>query len=446
MPIDPLAVSTQVRQMGQFLVERHAEDERRLALARRIFEAHVDEWEELAARAEKVAQRVAVPTGPLDETIPVPPRQPQYTVLASDGSEVDPDRHGAGGAYYLINIGRARIPYGQPDREVELKSESTLGFTDEDLFLVDPKNPRRQVPVRDRHLDAKRTVEELRALADMAETEAQQQGDVPTVALVDGTLLFSVLEERPQDFLRDHFYGAYVKELDRLRAANVALAAYASRTRGIDLVTLFRDVCGGIPAACSFCVGEAHGGLESQRPRRPAGTPPLLLDLPPFPLGEGGGEGQPSPVMPKEQPSLHANGRAACAFRGLLDAQLLGPGLDEWDRSALFRVRSNVHDPYFGEHRVYFFLLDTGRELARVEVPEWVARDPLKLRWVHAVLADQCAKGMGYPAVLARADDRAVISTTDRTTLGNLVQQELARRGVHTRPSAKLGRKQVRTV
>ncbi len=403
MPLDSLGVSTQVRQMGKLLVERHAEDERRLALARDIFQAYVDRWEELAERAEKVAQRVAVPTGPLDETIPLPPRQPQYTVMASDGSEVDPDRHGAGGAYYLINIGRARIPYGQPDREVELKSCSTLGFTDEDLFLVDPRDPRRQVPVRDRHLDAKRTVEELRALADMAETEAEQHGDVPTVALVDGTLLFSVLEERPRDFLRDHFYGDYVKQLDRLRAAGVALAAYASRTRGIDLVALFRDVCGGMPGACSFCVEQAHDRAGS-------------------------------------------NGHAACAFRGLTDAQLLGPGLDAWDRSALFRVRSNVHDPYYGEHRVYFFLLDTGRELARVEVPEWVARDPLRLRWVHAVLADQCAKGMGYPAVLARADDRAVLSTTDRATLGNLVQQELARRGVRARSSAKLGRKQVRTV
>ncbi len=403
MPLDTLSVSTQVRQMGELLISRRAEDARRLERARHLFGDHVDRWQELAERAEQVSERVAVPTGPLDERVPAPPRPVAYTALASDGSEIDPDRHGSGGSFYVINIGRARIPYGQPGRDVELRAESRVGYTDDDLYIVDPRDSRRQVPVRDRHLDARRTVEELRALADLAETEVAQHGDVPVVALVDGTLLFSVLEERPHDFLRDYFYAAYVAQLDRLRAADVALAAYASRTRGIDLVNLFRGVCGTVPAACQWCGrSENPGGVGTE-----AGF---------------------------------------CALRGLSDAQLLGEGLEEWERSALFRVRSNVHDPLYGEHRVYFFLVSTGAEIGRVEIPEWVARDRAKLGWVHAILADQCAKGMGYPAVLARADDRAVISPSDRAVLNGLVQQELARRGVRTRPSAKLGRKQVRTV
>jgi len=140
------------------------------------------------------------------------------------------------------------------------------------------------------------------------------------------------------------------------------------------------------------------------------------------------------------------HGAHACALRGLSDAQLIGRGLARSERSGLFRVRSNVHDPYFGVHRVYFFLFATGDEIARVEVPEWVARDPDLLALVHAALVDQCAKGFGYPAVLARADDRAVISLADRSVLDTLVQQELVRRGVVARPSAKLARKQVRTV
>jgi hypothetical protein len=140
------------------------------------------------------------------------------------------------------------------------------------------------------------------------------------------------------------------------------------------------------------------------------------------------------------------NGAHACALRGLSDAHLIGRGLERWDRSALFRVRSNVHDPYYGIHRVYFFLLATGDEIARVEIPEWVARDKSLLSLLHGILVDQCAKGFGYPAVLARADDRAVISLGDRGVLDTLVQQELARHGVVARPSAKLSRKQVRTV
>jgi len=391
MPLDLLNVSSQVRRMGDFLVSRKGDEERRLRLAAEMLREL--DWRDLAQRAELVSERVAVPTAPLDERIPAPARAATYTALATDGSEIDPDRHGGTGDFFVINVGRVRIPYGQPDRDVQLKSATRIGYTDDDLFIVDASDPRRQVPMRDRHLDALRTVEELRALAELAETEHDQHGDVPIVALVDGTLLFSVLEERPRDFLRARFYTDYVDQLDRLRGADVAVAAYTSRTRGVDLVNLLRAVCGASPAACDRC---------------------------------GGGP--------------------ACALRGLTDAQLLGPGLGQWARSPLFRVRSNVHDPYYGAHRVYFCLLQTGGEIARIELPEWVVQTPGQLALVHAVLVDQCAKGLGYPAVLARADDRAVVSPTDRQVLDTLVRQELARRGFRVRPSAKLHRKQVRTV
>jgi hypothetical protein len=392
MPLDLLELSTQVRQMGELLAQRRIDERSRLRLLDEMLADWCDRWQELAEVAETVPERVAVPTGPLDERVPPPPRPACYTAMATDGAEIDPDRHGGGGDYYLINVGRVRIPYGQPEREVELRSVSRLGYTDEDLFIADPRDPRRQVPMRDRHLDALRTVEELRALADLAESDVGT-AVVASVALVDGTLLFSVLEERPRDFLRARFYTDFVFQLERLRRARVPVAAYASRSRGIDLVHLFRAICGSTPLVCQVCKG-AH----------------------------------------------------ACALRGLSDAQLVGRGLDRWQRSGLFRVRSNVHDPYYGIHRVYFFLFATGDEIARVEVPEWAARDRGLLALLHAVLVDQCSKGFGYPAVLARADDRAVITLADRGVLDTLVQQELARRGVVARPSAKLARKQVRTV
>ena len=393
MPLDLLELSSQVRQMGELLAQRRADEHRRLELLDGMLADYRDRWQELADLAETVQERVAVPTGPLDERIPAPPKPNSYTAMATDGAEIDPDRHGGGGDFYLINVGKVRIPYGQHEREVELRSVSTLGYTDDDLFIVDPRDPRRQVPMRDRHLDALRTVEELRALADLGETETAAQQDAPAVALVDGTLLFSVLEERPRDFLRNRFYTEFVHQLERLRRSRVPVAAYASRSRGIDLVHLFRAVCGSTPLVCDVC-----------------------------------------------------NGAHACALRGLHDAHLVARDLQRYERTGLFRVRSNVHDPYYGIHRAYFFLFATGDEIARVEVPEWVARDRALLDLLHAVLVDQCSKGFGYPAVLARADDRAVISLGDRGVLDTLVQQELARQGVTVRPSAKLSRKQVRTV
>jgi NurA domain len=395
MPLDLLDLSSQVRQMGEQLARRRADEQRRLDLLDAMLADYCDRWQELADLAESVPQRVAVPTGPLDERLPPHPRPAAYTAMATDGAEIDPDRHGGSGDFYVINVGRVRIPYGQPAREVELRSTSSLGYTDEQLFIVDPRDPRRQVPMRDRHLDALRTVEELRALADLAEAEARDASDAgpPAVALVDGTLLFSVLEERPRDFLRNRFYTDFVAQLQRHKSAGIPVAAYASRSRGIDLVHLFRAICRGAPNDCSAC-SAAH----------------------------------------------------VCALRGLTDAQLLGRWLGRWQRSGLFRVRSNVHAPYYVGHDVYFFLLNTGDEIARVEIPEWVARDRAQLDLVHAVVVDQSTKGFGYPAVLARADDRAVISTGDRDVLDTLIQQELARQGVVARASAKLSRKQVRSV
>src|SRR5207302_6182753 len=191
MPLDLLELSSQVRQMGELLAQRRSDEHRRLRLLDDMLADWCDRWQELAELAESVRERVAVPTGPLDEQVPAPPRPASYTAMATDGAEIDPDRHGGGGDFYLINVGRVRIPYGQSEREVELRSASTLGYTDEDLFVVDPRDPRRQVPMRDRHLDALRTVEELRALAELAEAEAANFPGTPAIALVDGTLLFS---------------------------------------------------------------------------------------------------------------------------------------------------------------------------------------------------------------------------------------------------------------
>jgi hypothetical protein len=397
--------------MGALLVARRSEEESLRARATRMLEEQAERWRELAVLAETSAQRVAVPTEPLTVRRSPPPRPAAYTALATDGSEIDPDRHSAVGNYYVVNVGHARIPYGQPQREAQLRSESKVGYLDDDLFIVDPVNPRRRVPVRDRHLDARRTVAEMEVLAELGETEAAQHGDVPVVGLVDGTLLFSVLEERPKDFLRGHFYREFVRQLEKLRDADVAVAAYTSRTRGVDLVNLFQALCQEDPNSCLPCRGVRR---TVQQALPVDGAPPT-------------------------QPT-------ACALRGATDAYLFGDLLNAWERTALFRVRSGVHDPYFRDHRVYFFLFRTETEVARVEIPEWVALDRRKLDWVHSTLVDQCQKGDGYPAVLARADDRAVISQADRVALETLVRQELARRGVHSRPSAKLVRKQVRTV
>src|SRR5688572_26521829 len=108
--------------MGALLVSRRHEEDRLLALAQEMVRAQADRWEDLARFAESTRERVAVPTGPLDERVPAPRRPAVYTALATDGSEIDPDRHGGVGSFYLVNIGSALIPYGQPHRDAMLRS------------------------------------------------------------------------------------------------------------------------------------------------------------------------------------------------------------------------------------------------------------------------------------------------------------------------------------
>jgi hypothetical protein len=95
--------------------------------------------------------------------------------------------------------------------------------------------------------------------------------------------------------------------------------------------------------------------------------------------------------------------------------------------------------PYRAQgHSVTFFYLNTGTDLARVEVPEWVVRRRARLDLVHAAVYEQCRFNNGYPYVLTRADELAVILGDEREALENLITQSLIRHGL---PWPELSRK-----
>jgi hypothetical protein len=78
-----------------------------------------------------------------------------------------------------------------------------------------------------------------------------------------------------------------------------------------------------------------------------------------------------------------------------------------------------------------------------VEVPQWGAqRESLEL--VHAAVYEQCRLNNGYPYVLTRADEQAVIMGQEREALETMIAQALARRGLPPlEPSRKAAQKQV---
>jgi hypothetical protein len=129
---------------------------------------------------------------------------------------------------------------------------------------------------------------------------------------------------------------------------------------------------------------------------------------------------------------------AETAYRGLTDRALFGY-LGAGERSALY-VRGTAANQDFSSrgHQIRFFYLNTGTDLARVEVPEWVARRPESLDLVHAMVYGQCRFNNGYPYVLTRADEQAVILGEEREVLEGMIMRAMAQHGL---PLPELSRK-----
>ncbi len=362
----------------------------------------------LAITPDEAAQRTAsagsrpfivARTGPegLLDSIP-PPSQPRdWMAVSVDGSHIDVDRH-LPLRCYLINLGGCVLTYGaNPD--CRFFSEPTLATGDSDLYLRPDDGSNAETPISGALLGALRTVQEVERLADAVETAPPT---VPVLALLDGTLAF-------WDIQRGNYPRYVVKKLvnDRLRGAlarlreasrgqrPVALAAYTSRPQTT-------EVAGAVRAG--LCVSNATECTRRCSARR--------SDL------------------------AQCDGAAGFDDRELFDA-LLEPG----HRSPLYQTgRRASHfamDLAVGAEWSRFYYVNSGTEVARVEVPDWVAEDPELLATGHAMLAKQCELGLGYPVVISEAHEQAVVSGRDREEFRKLALLLMEQNGLPTPESAK---------
>ena len=123
-------------------------------------------------------------------------------------------------------------------------------------------------------------------------------------------------------------------------------------------------------------------------------------------------------------------------------AGILGDG----KRSALFKTTSRVVEKQYGEHRIYFYYINVDEEIARVEIPEWVAKDEELLALTQSLILDQCRRGHGYPVALSEAHEQAVVTGADRENFWQLVETALADEKIQTFTSAKARSKNTRWV
>jgi hypothetical protein len=398
LSLDLTMIAAQVGAMISRLKDTRAERERRLRFALETLGSPAIDLDALKRKiaAGKTTWLVADLVEGLDKRYPPPPAPADFTVIATDGSHIDVDRHHATRCY-LINIGAVVLHYGsRPD--ASLSSAPRLYSEDKDLAIQPPGGGREQV-VEGTILGVKRSVEECRALAGLA---AGLPGDGPTLALLDGTLILWGLEAYPE-FVTDNLLSdGLLKCLDEMKRLSgerkVALASYISFPRSTDVVNVLRvAIC---PNDIPDCDKQCPPGRE----------------------------------------------RDCEAVAGVRDRDLFMSLLEDGERSALFISPSKIVREHYGEHSVYFYYLRVGDEIARIEVPQWVAENETLLNITHSLVLDQCRRGHGYPVALSEAHEQAVVTGADRESFWELVESSLADEHLPTSTSAKSFSKRTRWV
>lgn len=380
-------VVAQVQKMGSMFEALDVDLGQRLGLALDRF-YNPPPPEVIEARVELVrgptvsGYRGAVPLAgdlyePIDAVYPVPPVPPLATIIAADGSQIYPAEQAAV-HYYLTNIGLYIYHHGS-DRVPEQITLPQL------VYHKDHVHDRAGRVINNRTVDARRTVREMQELGRAAWALRRDSGG-PLVALYDNHLLFGVGPEITghRRIMRD-YRGALV----HLHDSGALLAGYIDN-----------------PVRSRVVLRMLH--LLSLRDDQVTGA-----DF------SGGGD-----------------------LEGLKDTHLFHIVLEPGERSAIMVQNSPRNLEYKeGEgggpsYEVAFFYLKISNgyqsSVARVDIPMWVARDPLAVDLLHALLVHQCSmQGRNpYPYALTRADELAVITGRDKIKLEEMIYAELRGKGI----------------
>ncbi len=315
-----------------------------------------------------------------------------WRAVSVDGSHIDVDRH-LPAPCFLVNLGGCILDYGASPGAVFF-NEPQLAIDRDDLHLADEPGSITEQAVTGQLLGVLRGIRELERLADEVENG---RWDHPVLALVDGTLVLWGLAGRIYPpFVRETLlHQRFLPALERFRRAArerpVVLAAYVSLPRTTEVANAIR---------CCLCPFEASRCSISCNNRRST--------LPPCDTSND--------FLDRE------------VFR-----EILGPGC----RSPVYGTDPEAARDYPREHQISFFYLNTGAEIARVEVPRWVAADESLLALGHALIVQQCDKGQGYPVAISEAHEQAVITGLDRQLFRRMVLETLEGRGLPTYTSEK---------
>jgi hypothetical protein len=225
MPVNLLDIQ---RKLNDFSAQARVRKEKiaiRQQEVTNLVEGYADRLDELKERVSRAADlaprlRCAVPVDePLDTVVPKPNLPDTYTVLAADGSQINPSRH-ARVKFCVINVGVVKMVRGS-GKTPEIHTQSQL--LDYDAVFLPGGGMLSEGMVA-----LKRDLREREALAELA-------GDLqpPAISMTDGPLELYREPQETHDFTRT--LDRYLDVLARLQDQQLMTLGYVDKP-GSDLI------------------------------------------------------------------------------------------------------------------------------------------------------------------------------------------------------------------
>lgn len=193
--------------------------------------------------------------------------------------------------------------------------------------------------------------------------QLQNSHTSPSLLLLDGSIIFWYLEGKDPE-LRNQFLTRYFSALYNMYEKQIINASYISLPRSKELVNLLK-------------VELSNGNLDKTESYE--------------------------------------------SISHILDVHIANLYLQPGERTTLFKHNSKITSFYPKELQPYFYYLHTGFEIARIEVPAWIAHNESTIETISRIIYDQSTKGRGYPIALAEAHEQAVVKGPDREFFYHLI-------------------------
>jgi hypothetical protein len=378
MALDFQQVYAKIKEIGATVQQRKKVLDERRDDARRLLRNYANELDVLrdkvdAVKAVDPALRCALPLSePLNAHIPPPALPLNVTLIAADGSQINPDRHGQI-HYGLVNVGAIVLQLNS-GQTPQIFTDSQLLYDDELLTLSGN-------PVSEAMMALKRDLQERTKLDELAKNYP-----APVITFTDGPIELWGVRDGEDASLYQESLKEYLSVLSRLQAHGVTTAGYVDKPAA-DLVIRLLEIV--------EAPQEELRHLREYHPLRGV-SDRWLFGEKHYPLLQPGERSAVFGIQSKLE-KFYKDGLSLCFF--YLNAGTEGR---PWP--------------------------------VRVEIPGWVAKDGEKLGTLHAVLVAQC-RMMGakpYPYLLHRAHETAVVSNEERQQVEQMLMRELRSQGGET--------------